>query len=205
MAKHLARFGFQIIEGPNSGLCLPGWRVRTNREDTYITAKPLGDTWKTSLHGDVCWQHAVTKDHLVRATRPVWQGPDRAPWRFQPTPFVDGKRLAFVVATTRGALHAAEPEPKDHIIPVEDRWDELTMASVWMTEPGVELNEPGVFAGPLPLMSGRRVWLTEDKQRLAEAIAPESESVGAMVEPLWPEQHDVACPGFLVRGVRWSN
>lgn len=33
---------------------------------------------------------------------------------------------------------------------------------------------------------------------------PESPCIGAMIEPMSPETHDVNAPGLLLRGVRWG-
>ena len=204
MRPERVRFGFRIEDGPNTGLCCGGWRVWTHGDTTYITAKSLGDTWKTSLHGEGPWQHAVTKEHLHDAERPVWSEPDRAPWKFQPPPYVDGKRVAFVVAVTRAALLPGELDPSEHVITVEDRWDRLTSVFVWMTEPGIAFDEPGLFAGPLLLTTGCRVWLEQNQEALDGKTEPETPCVGVMIEPMNPETHDVVAPGFLLRGVRWG-
>lgn len=202
MRPERVRFGFLIERGPNAGLCCAGWRVWTHSDTTYITAKSLGDTWKTSLHGEGPWQHAVTKDHLRGADRPVWSKPDRAGWKFRPPPYVDGKRVAFVVAVTRAALLPGKLESSEHVITVEDRWDQLTSAFVWMTEPGVSFDGPGLFAGPLLLTTGCRVWLQHNTEVLDAGTEPEPPCVGVMIAPMSPDTHDVIAPGFLVRGVR---
>jgi hypothetical protein len=172
MARPLVRFGFVIEDGPNRGLACGGWRVWTRHEDTYITAKSLNGTWKTSLHGDAVWQLAVTKEHLRAAQRPVWTEPDRAPFKFRPTRFVDGKRLAFVVAATRGALPPQPLDSRELRVAVEDRWDTLTSVWIWMTETGRDFHEDGLLAGPLPLASGRNVWTTQTARPSARTSSP---------------------------------
>src|SRR5687768_13810239 len=104
LMKQIVRFRFGIDEGENAALVSAGWRLWVNGEDTYLTAKSLDGTWKLSLHGDAAWRLAVTKEHQQQAERPVWMDTDRAPWKFEPTPWAQGRRLAFVVAVARGAL-----------------------------------------------------------------------------------------------------
>ena len=134
----------------------------------------------------------------------MWSGPDRAPWKFQPPHYVNGKRVAFVVAVTRAALLPGELDSSEHVIAVEDRWDRLTSAFVWMTEPGIAFDEPGLFAGPLLLTTGCRVWLQQNQEALDGKTEPEATCVGTMIEPMSPLTHDVIAPGFLLRGVRWG-
>ncbi|WGP12661.1 hypothetical protein [Streptomyces sp. SH5] len=199
--KKKIRFAFTIQHGENSGLTSGSQRVWTSKEDTYLTSVSLGDTWKVSLHGEEAWRIAVTSEHM-RSENPVLPpGEDRAPWKFSPTEWVHGRRLAFVLASSRGALINRPLEPADVHIAVEDRWDQITMAQIWMTEPGVDLPE-GVrlIGGPLPLASGRRVWVTADTQ----GVPGKQEwtvASGIMAEPLLPQTHDVSAPGMLLRGV----
>lgn len=202
--KQIIRFGFGIDEGPNAGLVSAGWRMWVNRDDTYLTAKSFEGTWKVSLHGDVAWRLAVTSEHQQQSEHPVWTDHDRAPWKFQPTPWAEGRRLAFVVAIMRSALLPGSLDQDSVRIPVSDRWNELTSAFVWMTEHGVSLDDPGVLAPPLVLRNGRQVWLTQNREQLDLPDSPEPPSVGASVEPLWPERHDVSAPGILLRGVHWG-
>jgi hypothetical protein len=96
------------------------------------------------------------------------------------------------------------PEPLDAtdsvLIEVPDRWDVLTTASVWMTEPDVQVDDPQAVGDPLALDSGRKVWVTAGHEQLPSAD-PMSEAVGSMIEPRWPEEHGTAAPGILIRGV----
>ncbi|MFJ2222135.1 hypothetical protein ACIOFY_19120 [Streptomyces anulatus] len=199
--KRKIRFAFTIQHGENSGLTSGSQRVWTSREDTYLTSVSLSGTWKVSLHAEVAWRIAVTSEHM-RSENPVLPpGEDRAPWEFSPTEWVNGRRLAFVLAASRGALINRPLETADAHIAVEDRWNQITMAQIWMTEPGVDLPK-GVrlIGGPLPLASGRRVWVTADTQD----VPGEQEwtvASGIMAEPLLPQTHDVSAPGLLLRGV----
>lgn len=195
------RFAFRVVDGPGAGLCCGGWRLWTRAEDTYLTAVSLGDTWKVSLHGDVWWACSVTAENARRPDTVLPAGHDRAMWRFTPTPFVDGRRLAFAVGVFRHALRPGPPDPRETVVVVPDRWDVLTLALIRMTEPGVG-PDPGwhVLGGPLPLASGRRVWLTVSHDDVPPA-EPEPVPDGVMVEPVGPGTHDVASPGCFVKGL----
>jgi len=118
---------FTIQSGPNAGLTLSGWRLQVRKEDTYIIAKTVGGIWKTSLHGDVAWRHAMTREHVDSGAPPQLTG-DRAAWRFTPTEYVNGQRLAFVVATARSCFRPETLDTREAQIPVEDRWDRLYLA-----------------------------------------------------------------------------
>lgn len=126
-----------------------------------------------------------------------------APWVFTPTPFVNGIRLAFVIAVTRGALRPELPDSKDTVVAVEDRWDRLPALCIWMTEPEVTFDRP-VIGGPLPLDGGRQVWVAARVEPI-DAIEPEPVPASAMIEPMSPESHGVAAPGILVRGVHLDD
>lgn len=195
------RFAFTIQHGENSGLTSGPLRVWTSKEDTYLTSVALAGTWKVSLHGEVAWRIAVTAEHL-RSENPIWPATeDRAPWKFPPTDFIDGRRLAFVVAASRGALISGPLDSADIHIAAEDRWDCITMAKVWMTEPGIEPpNGMRLVGGPLPLASGHSVWVTADSQEVP-GKKEYSKATGIMAQPLLPGTHDVSAPGFLLRGV----
>lgn len=199
MARPKIAFAFTIEDGRDRGLTSGGWRVWTRHEDTYIVATSLGHVWKTSLHGDSAWRLAVTQEHLA-TENPVWTERDRAPWKFAPTPFVDGLRLAYVVAACRHALLPRALDLKEVQIRVEDRWDQLTMAKIWMTEPGLTFDAPRLIGGPLPLASGRSVWVSADVEELPGG-EPEPIAVSSMIEPLWPEEHGVPAPGLLLKGL----
>ena len=206
MSRHRVRFAFEITEGPNAGLRSSGWRVWTNNEDTYITASTFGQVWKGSLHGDVAWRWAMDKNHVQSGRAPTLpKGHDRAPWTWEPTPFVNGVRLAFAIAVTRGAMLDRPADPKDqHRIVVEDRWDQLTLAKIWMTEPGVDLPIDPLLDQPMELSSGRRVWITAGWEELSDG-EPEPLCAGAIVEPYTPGVQDVRAPRLFVRGLRLST
>ena len=82
------RYAFAITRGPNAGLGCGGWRIWTHNEDTYITAKSVGDKWKASLHADASWRVAITIEHEQSGNDPILPGAHRnAPWEFTPTEF----------------------------------------------------------------------------------------------------------------------
>jgi hypothetical protein len=152
--KCKTKFSFVIDAGPSAGMNSGTWVVWANREDTYIAATHLGNKWKVSLHGDIAWRLAVPKES--RSDPPLLPaGHDRAPWKFAPTSFVDGRRLAFVIAVTRAAmLPHAQIAVDATQVGVQDRWDVVHLAKIWMTEPGYELDREWNLVGDaLPLAS----------------------------------------------------
>lgn len=199
--RNTLRYAFAITHGPNTGLRCGGWRIWTHNEDTYITAKTLGGLWKASLHADVSWRVALDKKNEQSDHPLLVDGHRNAPWEFVPTEFKDGRRLAFGIVATRGALTHESVNADDLVIEVDDRWDRVVVLSVWMTEPGVTLDPAyQVIGGPLPLTSGRSVW-TAVSAIPVEPIDPEPVPASTMIEPVSPEQDDVAAPGFLIRAV----
>lgn len=109
VAEQKVGFAFTITEdGPSQGLTSGPWRVKVTKNDVYIYAKELGDKWKTSLHGDSAWRTAVTSETHRSDTPILPPDEDRAPWKYTPTEFKNGVRLAFVLACTRGLL-ATQP------------------------------------------------------------------------------------------------
>ena len=195
------RFSFQILQGPSKGLVCGGWRVWTHAEDTYITAKSLRDTWKVSLHGESWWACAVTKENSRRPDTILPTELDRSVWTFRPTPFVDGRRLAFAIAVCRHGMLSDTVDPAEEIIEVPDRWDRITIAAVRMTEPGAAPDPSWSIVGePLHLASGRTVWVTQSTESI-EPTQPEPTAAGALIRPLSPETSDVTAPGWLVTGV----
>lgn len=199
-----ARFAFQIQDGVNAGLGCGGWRVWTHDETVYLTAKSLRDTWKGSLHGDVAWRWALTAENMASEHPMLPMDHDRAQWTFTPPQFVDGARLAFVIAITRGALLPGTIDDADEVIGVEDRWDQLICARLFMTEPGIDLAEPDqLLHDPWTLTSGRRVWLTARYEALAGG-KQEAPCSTAVVKPMTPERHGVAAPGILLVGARFA-
>ena len=180
-----------------------GWRVWTHGEDTYITATSFGDKLKVSLHGDEAWQLAYASEHARGTESLVPGGMGRVVWAFDPTPFEDGRRQAFAVGVTRGALRPIDATRKadPDIIAVKDRWDLVTVAQIWMTEPEAALPEGlPALSGPLPLRSGRQVWVTASWEEIAPQD-PEPIPVSALVKFIRPEEADVACPGVMVVGL----
>lgn len=199
--KQLIRFCFVATSAEGERLTSGGWRVWVNKDDIYLTAKSVADRWKVSLHGDRAWRLAVTREHHGQPDS-VWRDPDRAPWKFSPTEFVDGIRQTFAVGVTRGALlPSPSADRHEQEVKVPDRWDVLGVVYLWTTEGQASLaDREDLFAGPLEMAGGRRLWLTAVCEKLP-AGDPEPPSVSTMIEPLWPEKHGVPVPGLLVRGV----
>jgi hypothetical protein len=199
------RFAFRLADGPTAGLSCGGWRVWTHAEDTYITAKSLRDTWKVSLHGDEWWAAGVTKENSLREDTVLPTGHPRAVWRFHPTAFVDGHRVAFAIGIFRHALLPEQMDSQEHVIDVPDRWDILSLALIRMTEPDVDPDPTwNLVGGPLSLASGRRVWVTSHAEEIPPG-EPEPMATSSMIEPWTPETHDVASPGWIVKGVHVSS
>lgn len=195
------RFTFALLNDAGSSLSCGGWRVWTNAEDTYITATSLRDTWKVSLHGDQWWASAITRENAKRADTVLPPGHDRTMCRFEPTVFQDGHRIAFAIGVFRHALLPGPLHPREAVVEVPDRWDTLTLALVRMTEPDIEPDpEWHLIGGPLPLASGRQVWVTEHYNRVPP-MEPEPQATGSMIESWSPQTHDVASPGWIVKGV----
>ena len=201
MADRL-RYAFAITRGPNAGLGCGGWRIWTNNEDTYITATSVGGIWKASLHGDVSWRVAPTKENDESGEPILQDGHRNAPWEFKPTEFSGGERLAFVIAVSRNSLIRQAVDPsRETIIEVADRWDRLTALYVRMTEPAVALDPLyAVVGGPLPLINGRQVWVTTGEE-VIDPYDPEPAPVSLMIQPVSPQNDGVSAPGFVVRGV----
>lgn len=115
--------------------------------------------------------------------------------------------MAFAVGVTRGSLRPADPEAaldSDTVV-VEDRWDLVTVAQIWMTEPGVML-EPGLahIGPPLPLRSGRQVWVTASWENVPP-IEPERIPDVAIMTIVRPEEADVPSPGVKMVGANWNS
>lgn len=201
MARTRLRFAFTIAEGPNAGLTNGGWRLWINGDTTYLTTKPLEGSWKVSLHGDKAWRVAMTKEHLL-TEQPVWSpDQDRAPWKFDPPPFVGGRRMAFAIAVTRGCLRPELLDDSELHIAVQERWDVVTVAYVWQAEPGLAVEPSARPVGEvLTMKNGRQVWMTADTEDVGPH-EPEPIPVSSMVEPQSPAEHGVRAPGLLIRGV----
>lgn len=203
--KPRLRFVFTIAEGPNAGLTSGPWRAWTKGEDCYIVPRAPDDVWKVSLHVDAAWRLAMTSEHVASGKPPqLPEGVvDRAMWKFQPTKFVHGRRLAFAIAATRSAMLPGALSETDLHIAVRDRWDEVTVAYFWMTEPDVELVGGDRRVGePLLFQSGRRLWMSAGVEQVVGQ--PEPMAQGAMIAPMSPENDDVAAPGLMLKGLRLS-
>lgn len=149
------RFTFTIAEGPNAGLTTGAFKLWTRKEDTYLAPVELGGIWKLSLHADSVWRWAITKEHMT-APDPIVPGPGRMAFDYEPVEFDGGRRLAFTICTFRHALLPRELDKKALHVRVNDSWQEVTLAGIWMTEPGVELERSRPVGEPLILDSGRR-------------------------------------------------
>lgn len=213
--KPKVRFAFTVGEGPNQGCTSGPLRVWTHKEDTYIAGDETAKIWKASLHGDDAWRFAMTSEHHASGEEPrlpdVPEMPQRAPWTFEPTPFIDGVRLAFVVAAFRSALlpKPQEKPGKDIVqVLVRDRYNELTKVEIWMTEPDTDIHFTAdspeqQIAAPLPLASGRRVWLFAARENIPEPDDDDSTPyVGSLIQPQVPGIDAVSAPGVLLIGVR---
>jgi hypothetical protein len=203
--KPTIRFAFTIKDGPNAGLTSGTWRAWTHGEDLYIAPEELSKVWKVSLHADAAWRVAMTSEHVREGVEPqLPHGVDRAVWKFRPPPFEDGGRLAFVVAVTRASLLPGVLDERALHIAVKDRWDVLNTVKLWMTEPNVEMEGSSRPLGaPLPLRSGRRVWLSVGTEPVEGN--PEPPCVGSIIEPMSPATHEVTAPGVMVKGVHTSH
>ncbi|MFQ1003675.1 hypothetical protein [Modestobacter sp. SSW1-42] len=92
----------------------------------------------------------MTKEISLREDTIRQAGQPRAVWRFQPTPFVDGHRVAFAVGVFRHAPLPGESDTRECVIDVPDRWDVLSLGLVRMTEPSVEPDPMWTIVGVLP-------------------------------------------------------
>lgn len=131
------RFSFTLPVAEDRNLTSGGWRIWTKGDDVYITLKEVGGIWKVSLHGDEAWRCAITQEHAEGESPVIPSSEDRAPWTFTPPPFVDGRRLAFIIACTRGCLRTLPIDPTQVHVLVRDRWDEMALVYLVMTEYGV--------------------------------------------------------------------
>lgn len=200
--KQTIRFAFTIRDGGRKYWTSGSWRLWVHKEDTYIASAGLSSTWKTSLHGDDSWRIAITSEHANSDNPVIDPIIGRSAWEFAPTEFKRGRRLAFVIAPMRATYlpPLAGIKTDEYHIGVNDSWDEVTVAYIWMTEPGVDLDEPRIVGEPLNLASGRRVWLSAGVEQLEQPMEPDV--AGTMLEPLLPERHGVPAPGLIVRGYR---
>lgn len=199
MSSGIIRFSFRITSGPDAGLSVGQFRIWCHGDDTYVADVGV-PAWKTSLHGEVAWQTAETRESFTSPS-PRLSGGERAPWKFTPPDFVNGRRLAFVIGVTRGSLGNEHAPERYETVEVRDRWDELTKVNLWMGQPGVSTPSASERIGPvLGLSSGNRVWAAVGREPIA-AVVPEPLPVTAAIEPQIPGIHDVTAPGLLLWGV----
>lgn len=193
------RFTFTIAEGPNAGLTTGAFKLWTRKEDTYLAPVELGGIWKLSLHADSVWRWAVTTEHMA-GQDPIVPGPGRMAFDYEPVEFDGGRRLAFTICTFRHALLPRELDKKALHVRVNDSWQEVTLAGIWMTEPGVELERSRPVGEPLILDSGRRVWVSAWTEAVPDG-EPEPQAVSSLIEFAMPAKHAVRGPGVFLRGV----
>jgi len=193
------RLTFTIAEGPNAGLTTGAFKLWTRKEDTYLAPVELGGIWKLSLHADSVWRWAVTTEHMA-GQDPIVPGPGRMAFDYEPVEFDGGRRLAFTICTFRHALLPRELDKKALHVRVNDSWQEVTLAGIWMTEPGVELERSRPVGEPLILDSGRRVWVSAWTEAVPDG-EPEPQAVSSLIEFAMPAKHAVRGPGVFLRGV----
>lgn len=203
MSKRKAKsisWTFAITSGANAGLSNGPWKLNTSREDVYLWLTPRRGPLKLSLHGDDAWRIAYTREHMM-TDNPLWPSNDRLAYSFTPPPFdAQGRRLALRLIMTRAAMLPGLQDPGSYTIPVDDRWDRLTAACLWMTEPDASLDSAFEMIGsPLPLESGRQVWIVRATQ--GTNGVPEPQCDGAMIQPLDPQEGGPDVPTLLVTGV----
>jgi len=202
MVKQLIRFAFAINQGPSAGVRCAGWRVWCTGEDTYITSKTLNGTWKTSLHGDVAWRTAATKENMGGDSPVLPADHDRAVWKYEPNSFVDGVRLAFVIASGRTALRPGPADSREIDVECADEWNRIQMIQVWMAEEGVTPAPRSVVGKIMTLASGRSVWLESASEVVPSwDPAPQATAWGVVVSPQNPATDDVRAPGLLLTGI----
>ncbi len=209
--KTVLRFSFELDgDHRTQGLRLPGWRVLANKNDVYITTKSLGGTLKVSIHDEIRYQHerpwllAYTKEHM-RSDRPLWPTDrDRTVHRFRPTDFENGIRRVFAIGVTRGCLRPNRRVDNEAVVGVPDRWDALTVVNILMTETNELPSGWDLPTTPsLPLDNGRHVWIASNTEQVDE-IDPEPVPDGNILQVRDPDEHDVACPGLMVRPIRFD-
>lgn len=202
--SHAIRFTFEISSGDGPGLSVGQFRIWCHGDDTYIADAGVPQ-WKTSLHGDVAWRTAETKESHTSPAPLLAPHTDRAPWKYTPPPFVAGHRLAFVIATTRGALGPWPTPERYERVEVRDRWDELTKVEVWMTSPGVAIPaDQSVLGTTLHLANGTQVWARVSREPI-DPIAPEPVPASAVLAPQVPERDGVSAPGVILRGAHLAT
>lgn len=85
---------------------------------------------------------------------------------------------------------------------VNDRWDQIAVVYVTMTEPDVDQHHiPGLLTEPMHLMNGPLVWLHAGIEFVPDT-PPEPVPVSILVASLSPDHgDDVSAPGLILRGI----
>lgn len=172
-----------------------------HKDEIYVAGADLVNTVKVSLHQSGRWRVGYTAEHMS-GDNPLWPSTgDRAAWKFDAPPFVDGVQEAFVVAVVRSAARPGTVDEREQVVPIEDQWNRLTGVQIVVTEADVSVaGERLVFPEPLTLKNGRRVWLLSFYEDLP-AREPEPVPAGQVVRVLTPEKDGVSCPGYLLVGM----
>lgn len=108
----------------------------------------------------------------------------------------------FAIGVFRNCLLMNRRVEREAAAIVPDRWDALTVVNVLMTEraqppPDWSL----VTTDSLTLSNGRHIWLGSNVEQI-DAGEPEPPPDGNVIEIRDPDEHQVACPGFLLRPMR---
>ena len=105
----------------------------------------------------------------------------------------------FAVGVFRNCLRPNPRAAKEAVVEVPDRWDALTVVNLLMTDDaGPPRDWDLVTSESLTLANGRRIWLVSNVEQIDHG-EPEPVPDGNIIEIRDPDEHDVACPGFLLR------
>ena len=83
---------------------------------------------------------------------------------------------------------------------VSDFWQEVTLAGIWMTEPGLELEWSRPVGEPLMPDSDRRVWVSAWTEPRPDR-EPEVQAVSSIIEVVTMDKHPVKGSGVFLPGV----
>jgi len=160
------RVSFAVSDYDDGGVraTSPTTLIKTSREDIYIGAQLGMGTFKISLHGGThgrseAWQMGYTSEHRDSGAEPLWGGRSRLTHTWTPTPFIDGVRTALIWDTYRGALCARSFDPEAIQLKFPENGGYVRLI-VGVTDAGMDPRGcEGQVSHPLPLASGRLVWL----------------------------------------------
>ncbi|WP_148576203.1 hypothetical protein [Nocardioides caldifontis] len=107
----------------------------------------------------------------------------------------------FAIGVFRNCLLENRRVEKEAVAVVPDRWDALTVVNVLMTEGDQPPRDWDlVTTDSLPLSNGHHIWLGSNVEQI-DAGEPEPAPDGNIIQIRDPDDHDVACPGFLLRPI----